>query len=134
MGGTPRVPWAEKMCPSTLSTALGHRNTTGTIITTLAEKCLPPHLYEHRMDVVHLHEERHLVDRKLAVHGKAFHCSQRLVVAHGDTGVEMDALGTGHWHFANDVIGRGYLQIRSHDTHMIDVVPPAQPRYLTLVT
>lgn len=62
------------------------------------------------MDVMYLHEERRLMDRELAVHRKALHCFQRLVVAYGNTGVETDALGSRHRYLADDVLRRGKLQ------------------------
>ena len=75
-------------------------------------------LHEGRVDMVDLHKARCLVHWELAVLRHTLHCRQRLVVAHSNTGVEVDALSARHGHFADDVLGGWNLQCKSHDSHM----------------
>jgi hypothetical protein len=69
------------------------------------------HLHKRRVNVMNLNEERQIIDRKLAVHGVAL--SYRLVVAYGNTRVEVDALGTRYRYLTYDIFRSRYLHKRN---------------------
>ena len=62
-----------------------------------------------------LHTEWNLMDRKVFVERKSLHCFLRLVVAHDDTRMELNAPYPGHWDLTDDIISRCDLESHDHN-------------------
>jgi len=69
-----------------------------------------PHLHEGRVDVVDLHEEGDVMDGKGAILRQGTDDLHRMLVAHGNTAVELDVLDAWDWERSNHLLGNWDLE------------------------